>query len=208
MSSTEPVVLCQQVTQPPSSSHTNHNNDIDAKPSSSKQVDKNKRHNNRGRNKKKNPNVINATEVGTSSSFGAAINEEPNSDSKKPANRRTGRNQQKSNNSTPVNRFSKNRAQGRLTEENDEQASTQQSNSKKNNRNNNNRSRKNHSKLPPGEHDMATLLAHELKTSTYECMICMDVVRPAHHVWTCDCCWAVFHLNCVQTWATRSLKGK
>ncbi|KAF1797852.1 hypothetical protein V8B55DRAFT_1549404 [Mucor lusitanicus] len=174
----------------------------------------NRRRNHRG--KKKNPNVLNATEAGTPKT------DEPTAenDSKKPANSNNNRKRNNKKPKVPENasspsmaRISKNRAQGRLTEDtepldeqvNSDTASTkpQHTNTKKRN---NNKSRKNTPKLPPGNHDMATLLSHELKTSSYECMICMDVVRPAHHVWSCDCCWAVFHLNCVQTWAGRSLK--
>ncbi|ORZ13043.1 hypothetical protein BCR42DRAFT_355261 [Absidia repens] len=59
---------------------------------------------------------------------------------------------------------------------------------------------------PPGSDDMASTMAYELSTSTYECMVCWDVVRPAHHTWTCDTCWAVFHINCIEKWATKSLK--
>lgn len=181
----------------------------------------NRRRNHRG--KKKNPNVLNATEAGTAKT--EETTDVTESSSKKPAN--SNNNNRKRNNRKPkapdnaslpsIARISKNRAQGRLTEQpepsddtaNSDIASTaskSQNTNKK--RNNNNKSRKNTPKLPPGNHDMATLLSHELKTSSYECMICMDVVRPAHHVWSCDCCWAVFHLNCVQTWAGRSLKGK
>lgn len=208
MTSAEQVDLSQQVAKTPLNTNINGNDNNDTSSSSSKQADKKKRHNNKGRNKKKNPNVMNATETGTpKSAIGdPTVQGESSSNAKKPSNKRNNRNQKSNNknNSTPVNRISKNRAQGRLTEENDALSISQESS---NSSKKNSRWKKNRQKLPPGDHDMATLLAHELKTSTYECMICMDVVRPAHHVWTCDCCWAVFHLNCVQTWATRSLKG-
>ncbi|CAO3647600.1 unnamed protein product [Cunninghamella blakesleeana] len=52
---------------------------------------------------------------------------------------------------------------------------------------------------------MASTMAYELSTSTYECMVCWDVVRPAHHTWSCDKCWAVFHINCIEKWAVKSL---
>ncbi|KAI7878645.1 hypothetical protein K492DRAFT_132456 [Lichtheimia hyalospora FSU 10163] len=56
--------------------------------------------------------------------------------------------------------------------------------------------------------DLASGLAQDLRTSTYECMVCWDVVRAGHQTWTCDCCWAVFHLSCIKKWATRSLQEK
>jgi transcriptional repressor NF-X1 len=90
----------------------------------------------------------------------------------------------------------KNRATSRLTTQNDkDKVEIKTKPKKKRNRH------------PPQRDDMASVLAHELRTCSYECMICMDVVRPAHHVWSCDCCWAVFHLNCVHQWANKSLKG-
>lgn len=164
-----------------------------------------KSRNKRNRNRKKNPNVMNATEAGTPIVEGES-NPERETTVKKPSHKPKQPNS--ANNSAA--RISKNRAQGRLTEnqvENQDEGGSKPSSLKKKSNNNNNRSRR-VTKLPPGNHDMSTVVAHELKNSTYECMICMDVVRPAHHVWTCDCCWAVFHLNCVQTWATKSLKGK
>ncbi|KAI8967924.1 hypothetical protein BDF20DRAFT_917174 [Mycotypha africana] len=92
------------------------------------------------------------------------------------------------------------------TKQDEDPATNKQS--KPNNRRRRNRTRNNKEgshQILSGENDMATVLAHELKTSTYECMICMDVVRPAHHIWSCDCCWAIFHLDCVQNWAKKSL---
>ncbi|ORZ17610.1 hypothetical protein BCR41DRAFT_305102 [Lobosporangium transversale] len=43
-----------------------------------------------------------------------------------------------------------------------------------------------------------------LTNSTYECMVCWDVVRPAHRIWNCQVCWAAFHLDCLSTWAKKS----
>ncbi|KAG0165616.1 Transcriptional repressor NF-X1, partial [Apophysomyces sp. BC1015] len=95
-------------------------------------------------------------------------------------------------------RFNKNRPQGRLTtSSSDEQKKPRQ-----------NRPRRGPKAVAPNRDDHSSTLAHELKTSAYECMICCDIVRPAHQIWTCDCCWAVFHLSCAQKWANKSLQGK
>ncbi|KAG1123324.1 hypothetical protein G6F42_010657 [Rhizopus arrhizus] len=227
MSSSEQVIASQKVAAA-ANSNTNEMAGP-SKPQSQQQqqgaatLDAPAKKNNRRRNhrgKKKNSNVLNATEAGTPKTEETTNVTE--SDSKKPAN--SNNNNRKRNNRKPkapdnaslpsIARISKNRAQGRLTEQpepsddtaNSDIASTASKSQNTNKKRNSNKSRKNTPKLPPGNHDMATLLSHELKTSSYECMICMDVVRPAHHVWSCDCCWAVFHLNCVQTWAGRSLK--
>lgn len=234
MSSSEQVIAPQKATSAMSSNKNNNEMAGPSKPQSHQQEatpDAPAKKNNRRRNhrgKKKNPNVLNATEAGTPKTEESTNTPTAENDSKKPANNNNNTNRKRNNkkpkapenaSSPSMARISKNRAQGRLTEDteplddhvNSDTASTtattskaQQTNNTK--KRNNNKSRKQMPKLPPGNHDMATLLSHELKTSSYECMICMDVVRPAHHVWSCDCCWAVFHLNCVQTWAGRSLK--
>ncbi|KAF7730454.1 FKBP12-associated protein [Apophysomyces ossiformis] len=96
-------------------------------------------------------------------------------------------------------RFSKDRPQGRLT---DSTSSEQTKNTKRN------RPRRGPKLVAPDADDLASMLAFELKTSAYECMICCDVVRPAHQTWACDCCWAVFHLTCAQKWASKSLQDR
>lgn len=198
MSSSSQVITQQPVTETNNASGS-------SKPQAEGDSVQKKRRNNRGRNRKKNPNVLNATEAGTPKPEGEATSTEVN---KKPANKKHNNKPKAAGNTNTIARISKNRAQGRLTENTPEESNeTSSTGSPSKKKSNNNRSRK-PSKLPPGDHDMSTVLTHELKNATYECMVCMDVVRPAHHVWNCDCCWAVFHLNCIQTWATRSLKGK
>lgn len=115
-------------------------------------------------------------------------------------------------------RFNKNRPQGQLTDTTADVpvvaatpiASSATTTPKR--RNNNRRSRNQNSRISQLKEeeikDLLTSLTHGLTTSTYECMICWDVVRPGQQTWSCDCCWAVFHLGCVQTWANKSLNGK
>ncbi|CAG8480945.1 11485_t:CDS:10 [Cetraspora pellucida] len=52
--------------------------------------------------------------------------------------------------------------------------------------------------------DVSTSITYGLTTSTYECMICCEVIRPSHKTWSCGVCWAVFHLQCTQKWAQKS----
>ncbi|CAG8711686.1 18869_t:CDS:10 [Dentiscutata erythropus] len=52
--------------------------------------------------------------------------------------------------------------------------------------------------------DLSTSITYGLTTSTYECMICCDVIRPSNKTWSCGVCWAVFHLQCTQKWAQKS----
>ncbi|KAF9583093.1 FKBP12-associated protein [Lunasporangiospora selenospora] len=54
------------------------------------------------------------------------------------------------------------------------------------------------------DRDLLTALTQGLTSSTYECMVCWDVIRPAHKIWNCQVCWAAFHLDCLSKWATKS----
>ncbi|KAF9304096.1 FKBP12-associated protein [Mortierella antarctica] len=55
------------------------------------------------------------------------------------------------------------------------------------------------------DHDLLTSLTVGLTSSKYECMVCFDVIRPAHKIWNCQVCWAAFHLDCLSTWAKKSV---
>ncbi|KAF9988070.1 Transcriptional repressor NF-X1 [Modicella reniformis] len=55
-----------------------------------------------------------------------------------------------------------------------------------------------------GDRDLMAALTTGLSNSTYECMVCWDVIRPAHRIWNCQVCWAAFHLDCLSTWAKKS----
>lgn len=46
-------------------------------------------------------------------------------------------------------------------------------------------------------------LADQLSRGTYDCMICLNKVKPSHQIWPCDQCWAVFHLKCIKSWIQR-----
>ncbi|KAI8602060.1 hypothetical protein EDD21DRAFT_304250 [Dissophora ornata] len=54
------------------------------------------------------------------------------------------------------------------------------------------------------DRDLMAALTSGLTNSTYDCMVCWDVIRPAHKVWNCQVCWAAFHLDCLSTWAKKS----
>ncbi|KAF9547072.1 FKBP12-associated protein [Mortierella hygrophila] len=57
------------------------------------------------------------------------------------------------------------------------------------------------------DRDLLAALTTGLSNSTYDCMVCWDVIRPAHKIWNCQVCWAAFHLDCLSTWATKSSEG-
>ncbi|CAH1758573.1 11714_t:CDS:2 [Entrophospora sp. SA101] len=48
----------------------------------------------------------------------------------------------------------------------------------------------------------------EASTSKYECMICCESIKYYDKTWFCRVCWAVFHINCIQKWAGKSITEK
>lgn len=112
-------------------------------------------------------------------------------------------------NTTPLH-LAKHRDQAKLTTEDDDQNDDQEDKVKKGPSRRSRRSGKKKASASASAttaDDLASGLAQDLRTATYECMVCWDVVRTGHQTWTCDCCWAVFHLSCIKKWATRSLQG-
>lgn len=51
-------------------------------------------------------------------------------------------------------------------------------------------------------------LTDDISHEKYECMICYDVVRKRERIWSCDQCYAIFHLGCIGRWAEKSLDSK
>ena len=48
---------------------------------------------------------------------------------------------------------------------------------------------------------LAGTLIEQLRTASYECMVCCDNIRCEAAVWSCSNCYNVFHLRCVKKWA-------
>ena len=51
-------------------------------------------------------------------------------------------------------------------------------------------------------------LTQQLDAGAYECMVCLESVRPAHAVWDCDKCYAVFHIHCLKKWSKTTRDGE
>jgi len=51
------------------------------------------------------------------------------------------------------------------------------------------------------DQDLQFNLIVELTNSTYECMVCYNIVKPKDYIWSCPICYNVFHLNCIKKWA-------
>ena len=49
--------------------------------------------------------------------------------------------------------------------------------------------------------DLSAVISTSLVQGTYDCLICMDVIRRKDYLWSCQICWAVMHLSCVGKWA-------
>jgi len=58
-------------------------------------------------------------------------------------------------------------------------------------------------------HSELTDLAEELMTAlandSYECMICMSIVKRRQSIWHCEECYALFHFECIAKWSKNSL---
>ncbi|KAJ1653717.1 FKBP12-associated protein [Dispira simplex] len=54
--------------------------------------------------------------------------------------------------------------------------------------------------------DLRTTLAHKLTYEVCECMVCCETIKVNQGTWSCQQCWATFHLPCVQKWARKSIK--
>ncbi|KAI8912958.1 hypothetical protein DFJ77DRAFT_62848 [Powellomyces hirtus] len=49
--------------------------------------------------------------------------------------------------------------------------------------------------------ELGGLLATQLETGDLECLVCLCGVKPDEKIWSCDTCFKVFHLSCMQQWA-------
>ena len=43
-----------------------------------------------------------------------------------------------------------------------------------------------------------------LEKGTYECCVCVDVIRSSESIWTCNTCYSLVHLSCLKEWAASS----
>ncbi|KAK9468661.1 hypothetical protein V1512DRAFT_233383 [Lipomyces arxii] len=54
---------------------------------------------------------------------------------------------------------------------------------------------------------LAASILQEIHSCAYECMICINSINRKSRVWTCDTCYRVFHINCIQKWANQLKKS-
>lgn len=47
-------------------------------------------------------------------------------------------------------------------------------------------------------------LMREIESGRLECLICCEIIKPFHSVWSCANCYYIMHLNCVVKWAASS----
>jgi len=57
-----------------------------------------------------------------------------------------------------------------------------------------------------GPENISTRIHREIASGSYECLVCFSNLTRKAKVWNCKCCWAVFHLDCVQKWAKQGLE--
>jgi len=58
----------------------------------------------------------------------------------------------------------------------------------------------------PGADDITSRIHREIGNGSYECMVCYGSVGRKAKIWSCKCCWAVYHLNCIQKWGKQGLE--
>lgn len=49
--------------------------------------------------------------------------------------------------------------------------------------------------------DIATRTHEDILNGFYECPICTSELGRRSKVWSCKCCWTVFHLSCIKKWS-------
>ncbi|KNC49594.1 transcription factor protein [Thecamonas trahens ATCC 50062] len=59
-----------------------------------------------------------------------------------------------------------------------------------------------------GHSTLAAGLMRELVSGSYECMVCMDNIKSHTAVWSCDRCFALFHIFCIKKWARAAEAGE
>eukprot|EP00397_Hematodinium_sp_SG-2012_P005542 GEMP01005562.1.p1 GENE.GEMP01005562.1~~GEMP01005562.1.p1 ORF type:complete len:1105 (+),score=189.55 GEMP01005562.1:176-3490(+) len=47
-------------------------------------------------------------------------------------------------------------------------------------------------------------MSAQLRRQKYECMICFSAIRRSGAIWSCESCWASFHLHCIHSWIKKS----
>lgn len=45
------------------------------------------------------------------------------------------------------------------------------------------------------------ILIDQLKKNKCECMVCYSIIRNDKQIWSCGCCYHIFHLSCIKKWA-------
>jgi len=58
----------------------------------------------------------------------------------------------------------------------------------------------------PCADDIISRIHREIGNGSYECMVCYGSVNRRAKIWSCRCCWAVYHLNCIQKWGKQGLQ--
>lgn len=61
-----------------------------------------------------------------------------------------------------------------------------------------------HKSTPDSDHvDLRTSILKEIGVSNYTCLVCTDYITPTSQIWSCNNCYRVFDLDCIQDWAHR-----
>ena len=58
-----------------------------------------------------------------------------------------------------------------------------------------------------GHSELSARLVRELVSNSYECMVCMDLIKPHTALSSCSRCHAMFHIFCIKKWASSDTSG-
>lgn len=54
------------------------------------------------------------------------------------------------------------------------------------------------------EYSQRDKLIKEIENNTLECLVCCELIRDYHTIWSCRTCYHIFHLKCIKQWANSS----
>ncbi|KAI5819526.1 putative fkbp12-associated protein [Pyronema omphalodes] len=58
-----------------------------------------------------------------------------------------------------------------------------------------------------GEGDLTSQIHRDISTNSYECMVCYNDIGRKAKIWSCKCCWRVYHLHCITKWAKTAMEA-
>ena len=61
---------------------------------------------------------------------------------------------------------------------------------------------------PASRTTLCQQIQKEIDEGSYECGICFEAVNRQSKIWHCDCCWGIYHYECIVDCARGSRRGE